>query len=238
MSRVVHTLPERALPGRLVPGALSLPPERRPSPRRQGQRSHQDDCGPSFHQERQDRQQAPYCRAGRAWRLRPHLPCRRCQRGDGRQDRGRQRRSREPPSHRRKPPLSRQSARRSSLARRSSTRLANTPVGRMATQSTPTPPRAISASSRRACAASTSTAQRSTFTGIWRSSISASTTVSASAFTMGNVRRWQSGMRLATASRTGGLTKRDYTHGAKRFLRWRRKNRRPQKRKVKRIWVR
>ena len=60
----------------------------------------------------------------------------------------------------------------------------------------------------------------------------------ASATTMGNVRRSPSKARRASVSRTANLTKADYAPAAKRFVRWRRKNWKPPKRKIKRIWVR
>jgi hypothetical protein len=45
-------------------------------------------------------------------------------------------------------------------------------------------------------------------------------------------------VRLASASRIVNLTKDDYSKAAGRFLHWRKKNWKPPKRKVKRIWVR
>jgi hypothetical protein len=43
-------------------------------------------------------------------------------------------------------------------------------------------------------------------------------------------------MRLASASRIGGLTKPDYSKIAGRFLRWRKKNWKPPKPKRVRYW--
>jgi hypothetical protein len=53
-----------------------------------------------------------------------------------------------------------------------------------------------------------------------------------------SVRRLQLKVRLASVSRTGGLTKPDFRIAVQRFLRWRRLHSKPKKRRVKRIWVR
>jgi uncharacterized protein (DUF2345 family) len=77
-------------------------------------------------------------------------------------------------------------------------------------------------------------ARKSTRIAIWRNSTSATITASRLASTTGNVRQWPSKMQTANASRTGNLTKPDYSKAAAR----RRKNWKPPKHKIKRIWVR
>ena len=66
------------------------------------------------------------------------------------------------------------------------------------------PSRATFRFSSGVCGAFISIAARSICIGIWRSSISVTTTGSGSASTMGNVRRLQSRVRLASVSRIGG----------------------------------
>jgi hypothetical protein len=66
--------------------------------------------------------------------------------------------------------------------------------------------------------------------------ISATITVWLLVTTMATVRRLPLRTRLASVSRIGDATKPDYSHAAKRFMRWRRKNWKP--RKIKQILVR
>ena len=71
-----------------------------------------------------------------------------------------------------------------------------------------------------------------------RSTTSATTTALLSASPMGNVRRSPYSTRPASVSRIGGLVSTEFKFAAARFLRWRRKNWNPPKRKIRRIWCR
>ena len=99
--------------------------------------------------------------------------------------------------------------------------------------------KATSRSSSAVCAVLTSTAARSTFTVIWRSTISVTTTASNSV--SNHAERAALAVKGASwqASHVPGASLTPTTaRAAGRFLRWRRKNWKPPKRRLKRIWVR